>query len=191
MYRETEMKSYIALCPACNRIHRFEDEYVDEIVDCECGYSFYMFAFGEMRIVIPEDEAMCDSVARTMRRFVVSTGRCGNIPPELYVDQDGQTRLDMTAQELDTEEELTRILDEYQTENFGRCYVTKDIVDSICDSMNNGKDIELKKQKDSVDVIELKKKRVSTHKQGSRRLSEYTQLTADLLKNGGLFRINQ
>ena len=54
----------------------------------------------------------------------------------------------------------------------------------------NGKDIELKKKKDGVDVIELKKKHVSTKKPENRRLYEYTQLSVDSLRSGGLFRIN-
>ena len=182
---------YVVCCPKCGKIHSFNERYVDEIVNCECGFEFYAFAMGTLHIVMSADEARYDPIVRSMRRFVISTGRCGDIPPELYVDESGQERFDMTAQELDIEDELVRILDEYQTENFGKCYVTKDIVDSVCESLDSGKDVELKKQKDGIDVIELKKKRVNTQKtEKSRRLSAYTQLTADIMRNGGLFHIN-
>ena len=96
----------------------------------------------------------------------------------------------MTAQELDAEEELTRVLDGYQTDTFGEVLVNKELLDTICGNLYNGRDIELKKQKNGIDVIELKKKRVNTQKPEYRRLSEYTQLTADMLKIGGLFHVN-
>ena len=181
---------YVVCCPKCGKIHSFNERYVDEIVNCECEFEFYAFAMGTLHIVMSADEARYDPIVRSMRRFVISTGRCGDIPPELYVDHDGQERYDMTAQELDAEEELSRVLDDYQTDSYGECLVTKELLDTICENLYNGKDIELKKKKDGVDVIELKKKHVSTKKPENRRLYEYTQLSVDSLRSGGLFRIN-
>ena len=180
---------YVVCCPKCGKNHSFNGRYVDEIVECECGFEFYAFAMGTLHIAMSADEAMYDPIARSMRRFVISTGRCGDIPPELYLDQSGQERFDMTAFELDTEEELSRVLDDYQTDSYGECLVTKELLDTICENLYNGKDIELKKKKDGVDVIELKKKHVSTKKPENRRLYEYTQLSVDSLRSGGLFHL--
>jgi hypothetical protein len=44
---------------------------------------------------------------------------------------------------------------------FGQCFLTRDLLCSICESFEHGHDIELKKQKDHVDIIELKKKKLS------------------------------
>ncbi len=190
MTRDTNGAGYTICCPCCGKVYRFDDRYVDEIVGCGCGLEFYAFAMGHLHIAIPASEARYEPIARAMRRFVVATGRCGDIPPELYIGNDGQEHFDMTAQELDAEEELTRVLDGYQTDTFGEVLVNKELLDTICENLYNGRDIELKKQKNGIDVIELKKKRVNTQKPEYRRLSEYTQLTADMLKIGGLFHVN-
>ena len=183
---------YTISCPECGKAHYFNDEYVDDIVECSCGFEFYAFAKDNLRIVMSADEARCDTVVRSTRRFVMSTGRFRNMSPELYIDRDGQECFELMPQELDTEEELERILDEYQTAAYGKKIVSRELLDSICESLDKGSDIELKKQKNGIDVIELKKKRVNTQRaDNSRRLSEYTQLTADMLKSGRLFNMDR
>ena len=124
---------YVVCCPKCGKVHIFHEQYVDELVECDCGLQFYAFAMGFLHITLPADEATYDPIARSMRRFVISTGRCSDIPPELYLDQSGQERFDMSAFELDTEEELSRVLDDYQTDSYGECLVTKELLDTkIC-----------------------------------------------------------
>jgi|GEM_PF-1343274 len=183
---------YTISCPECGKAHYFNDEYVDDIVECGCGFEFYAFAKDTLRIVMSADEARCDAVVRSTRRFVMSTGRFRNMSSELYIDCDGQECFSLIPHQLDIEEELERILDEYQTAAYGKKIVYRELLDSICESLDKGSDIELKKQKNGIDVIELKKKRVNTQRaDNSRRLSEYTQLTADMLKSGRLFNMDR
>ncbi|MCR5540682.1 MAG: hypothetical protein K6F71_07680 [Ruminococcus sp.] len=148
------VKKYIIPCPRCNKIHRIDGDIVDEIIHCSCGFEFYAFAVGDFRIVMSKTEACSEPIVRSMRRFVVSTGRCPDIPPELYDDVYNDDFLEM-------EESLAKSLEEHQLESFGNVYFTKDLLDSICESFSNGKDVELKKKKDSIDIIELKKKNIS------------------------------
>lgn len=151
--------TYYIPCPKCNKLHRFDSKIVDEIINCTCGFDFYAFAAGEFRIAMSKSEASCEPIVRSMRRFVVSTGRCTDIPPELY---DGYDDTDYPL----FEDLLDKTLEEHQLESYGTVYFTKDLLDSICDSFSSGKDVELKKKKDCIDIIELKKKNIS------RRLSK-------------------
>lgn len=48
---------YVVCCPKCGKIHSFNERYVDEIVNCECGFEFYAFAMGTLHIVMSADEA--------------------------------------------------------------------------------------------------------------------------------------
>lgn len=79
---------YIIPCPCCGRKHSFKAEYVDRLIDCECGFVCYAFAVDDFRIIMSKSEAENDAIVRSMRRFVVSTRRCTDIPPELYMDAD-------------------------------------------------------------------------------------------------------
>ena len=96
-----------------------------------------------------------------MRRFVVSTGRCNDIPAHLYMDEDGQYCFDIAKQNEDMEEVLERSLETFQLEVFGECFLTIDLLGSICESFLEGHDVELRKQKNRVDIIKLIKKKVA------------------------------
>ncbi|MGE4548839.1 MAG: hypothetical protein AB7C89_04690, partial [Intestinibacillus sp.] len=121
-----------------------------------------------LQITMPSSEAGYEPIARAMRRFVVATGRCTDIPPELYQDENGQFYFG-SYRETDVEDELERALEHYQTEYFGDCYLTNELLYSICESFQNGNDVELRKQKNGIDIIKLIKKKVSTEK---KRLSQ-------------------
>ena len=144
-------KEQTVICPACQRQHPRSMALVDEFIDCECGHRFYAFACGELRITMPQEEACCEKIARAMRCFVVSTGRCTDIPRSLLSENCQEDRF--------VDEELEQLLVEYQSDTYGECFIPKEILDSICDSLQNGHDVELKKQKNRVDVIELTKKK--------------------------------
>lgn len=149
------------VCPACHREHPRPKVLVDDFIDCECGHRFYAFVCGELRITMPQEEACCEQIARAMRCFVVSTGRCTDIPRRLLLEED--------PEDWFIDEELEHLLAEYQSEAYGECFISKEILDSICDSLSCGHDVELKKQKNRVDVIELTKKKPPNSGTGRRR----------------------
>jgi hypothetical protein len=157
-------QEYCIPCPKCGKKHTFSGCYVDSMIDCECGFGYYAFAAGDFRIVMSQEEAGSEEVVRAMRRFVVSTGRCTDIPPELYdMDREMPTPNagpSFYVREYDLEDELEHVLREYQVSAFGECLFTRELMDSICESLSAGKDIELKRKKDGIDIIELKKKRI-------------------------------
>ncbi len=156
------------LCPRCGKAHFSQYQVMDAYIDCKCGTRFYAFADTGLQITMPSSEAGYEPIARAMRRFVVATGRCRDIPPELYQDENGQFYFG-SYRETDVEDELERALEHFQTEYFGDCYLTNELLYSICESFQNGNDVELRKQKNGIDIIKLIKKKVSTEK---KRLSQ-------------------
>lgn len=150
------------VCPRCHRVHRCRTAVMDEYIDCSCGLSFYSFSYKGLRIILPPSEAGYEPIARAMRRFVVSTGRCTDIPSELYQDENGQIYFGFLKQGSDIEEQLEIALERYQNEFFGECFVTKDLIYSICESFQGGNDVELRKQKKGVDIIKLIKKKLTS-----------------------------
>ena len=135
---------------------------MDEYIDCSCGLSFYAFSCKGLRIIMPAYEAGFESVAREMRKFVVSTGRCTDIPSELYQDEDVQLCFSFLKHSSDIDEQLDIALEGFQSEYFGESYLTKEMVYTICESFQNGNDVELRKQKKSVDIIKLIKKKLAS-----------------------------
>ena len=49
---EYQGKGQMVICPKCHREHFSPYELLDEFMDCECGFSFYAFAFKGLRITI-------------------------------------------------------------------------------------------------------------------------------------------
>ena len=167
---------YVIPCPRCGEKHIFREAYVDRMIDCECGFGCYAFAVDDFRIIMSKSEAENEAVVRSMRRFVVSTGRCADMPPELYLDADElhQRRSNVGSiyiRDHDLEDEIERVLEEYQVEAFGECLLTKELLDSICESLSEDKDIELKAKKDGIEIIELKKKKLKVSSKISTALS--------------------
>jgi hypothetical protein len=128
---------------------------MNEFVNCECGYSFYAFADKGLHIMIPAQETRIDQIVRAMRRFVVTTGRCQDIDPKLleYTEEDPI----VNKQERDLDVEFASLLEEYQIVVFGDCYITREVIDSIYKAFEHNADVVLKKQKDGVDISEMKK----------------------------------
>ena len=180
-------KEQMVICPSCQRQYPRSGVLVDEFIDCECGHRFYAFACGELRITMPQEEACCETVARAMRCFVVSTGRCTDIPRSL-LSEDCQ-------EDPFIDEELEHLLSEYQSDAYGECFIPKEILDSICDSLVRGHDVELKKQKSKVDVIELTKKKPPSSSTGRRRRMRsevYGQITmAGGIAGEGILKVTQ
>lgn len=197
----TQVKGYSIPCPKCGRVHDFEADYIDRIIDCDCGFGYYAFAAGDFRIVMSKAEAGCEDIVRSMRRFVVTTGRCRDIPPELYAEE-GQLEPGPNAhfacyvREYDLVDELEHVLQEYQLSAFGECLFTRELIDSVCESLSDGKDVELKRKKDGIDIIELKKKRIKPTKPDSgRKIIALRQVSGDpgvmsLLVPGSIVHFN-
>lgn len=149
---------YSIPCPRCGKMHIFQAEYVDSMIDCDCGFEGYAFAVGDFRIIMSRAEALNESVVRSMRRFVILTGRCTDIPPELYMDEGELQECAIKPPVVhDIEEELERTLEEYQVAAFGEYLLTSELLDFICECLSEEKDIELRRKKDGVEISELKK----------------------------------
>ncbi len=148
------------VCPRCHKVHRSGYAIMDEYVTCECGFQFYAFSDSGLRIIMPQNEAGYEPIARAMRRFVVTTGRCQDIPPELYQEENGQLYIGAIKKAMDVEDELERVLEEFQREMFGEVFLSKDVIFSVCESFQDGHDVELRKQKKRIDVIKLIKKKL-------------------------------
>ncbi len=150
----------VVFCPYCGRGHYRDYTTIDEYISCRCGKHFYAFADSGLNITMPINEAECEPVARAMRRFVVSTGRCTGISPRLYQDNEGQMCMDLPEMGPDIGAALDWILEEYQQTLFGNTFISRELIYSICDSFKEGIDVELKKQKHGVDIIKLLRKKV-------------------------------
>jgi len=164
---------HVILCPRCRKEHFSDYAVLDEFFNCECGFSFYAFEDRGLRIMMTPDEAHYEPIARAMRRFVVSTGRCQDIDQKLLEPTEQVNTVELQQRDLD--EELTEILEEYQMAVFGQCYLTKELICSICESFEGGTDVELKKLKDRVDLIELKRKKVPEKDTKPRRQAAYAR----------------
>ena len=67
----------------------------------------------------------------------------------------------MQVQERDLDQELMQVLEDYQMAAYGECFFTKEVIDSVCETFQKGNDVELKNQKDRVEVREMKIRNVS------------------------------
>ena len=197
---ETKMTTeYIISCPRCGEKHVFSAEYIDGMLDCKCGFEGYVFAVGDFRIIMTKAEAQNESVVRSMRRFVVSTGRCTDIPPELYMDEHELRELHectsnvsgVYVRDYDLEVELNHVLEEYQVEAFGKCLLTKELLDSICECLSEDRDIELRRKKDGIEIIELKKRRVKVPAPRTYRTSPSECSRIAVFKRGSIDMLKQ
>ncbi|MBO5570185.1 MAG: hypothetical protein J6A79_14795 [Clostridia bacterium] len=183
---------HTVLCPKCRKVHFSETAPVDEYIDCECGFSFYAFVDHGLRIIMTADEAGYEPVARAMRRFVISTGRCQDIPYELYCPLEGDDLYEMKVQERDLDGELMEILEEYQMSAFGECFLTKDVIDAVCETFQKGNDVELENHQDKVKVKEMKVRNVPKQKtQHHARLLSYSSRIQNMAATGGILKVSQ
>ena len=89
-----------------------------------------------------------------MFNFLLYDGR-PVIDPRLLEYTDEMPSVDV--QERDLDEEVTRVLEDYQLAAFGECYITKELIDSICKAFGRNYDIALNKKKDGVELREVNK----------------------------------
>lgn len=189
----------VVICPKCQKKHYSAYALMDTYIDCECGFSFYAFVDKGLRIMMTPQEANYEPIARAMRRFVVATGRCQDIDPRLLEYTDGMPSVDV--QERDLDEEVTRVLEDYQLAAFGECYITKELIDSICKAFGRNYDIALNKKKDGVELREVNKptklKRQEAAARSTARILSYNALlnaskgNRNVAVDGGIMRICQ
>lgn len=188
------------LCPKCHREHHSDTSPMDEFVDCGCGFSFYAFAERGLCVLLTPEEASYEPIARSLRKFIVSTGRCTDISPALYQDAPGETFI----REPDLDVELERILEDFQMAAFGECFFTKDLIYSMCETLQDGNDFELRKQKDRIDLIKLIRKKVNVQEKrpaARQRITAYgmmlggrrdlTQIPGKAPRQGGIMTMSQ
>ena len=167
---------HAVICPKCHKEHYVKDIPIDTFIYCECGYDFYVFDCQGLVIMMTESEARFEPTAREMRHFVVRTGRCQDIPCSLYCDI-----------ELNTEERLEAALQDYQMKNYGECFLTEEVVRSICEKFKRNKDILMKKQKDSVEVIPVESHRERFQVKSNpalERAAQYRSRIVDITNSG-------
>lgn len=187
----------VVICPKCHKEHYGAYALMDEYIDCECGFSFYAFVDKGLRIMMTPQEANYEPIARAMRRFVVATGRCQDIDPRLLEYTDEMPSVDV--QERDLDEEVTRALEDYQLAAFGECYITKELIDSICKAFDKNYDVALNKKKDGVELREVNKPtKVKRHEARSNaRILSYEMLLHSskgkqaVVAEGGIMRMCQ
>lgn len=189
----------VVICPKCQKKHYSAYALMDTYIDCECGFSFYAFVDKGLRIMMTPQEANYEPIARAMRRFVVATGRCQDIDPRLLEYTDGMPSVDV--QERDLDEEVTRVLEDYQLAAFGECYITKELIDSICKAFGRNYDVALNKKKDGVELREVNKptklKRQEAAARSTARILSYNALlnaskgNRNVAVDGGIMRICQ
>ena len=145
----------VVFCPKCRKKHYSAYALMNEFVNCDCGYSFNAFADKGIHIMISAQETRIDQIVRAMRRFVVTTARCQDIDPKLleYTEENPI----VNRQERNLDAEFVSLLEEYQIVVFGDCYITRKVIDSIYMAFEHNADVVLKKQKDGVDISEMKK----------------------------------
>ena len=186
----------VVICPKCHKEHYGAYALMDEYIDCECGLSFYAFVDKGLRIMMTPKEANYEPIARAMRRFVVATGRCQDIDPRLL--EDTGERVEMKERDLD--EEVRRALEDYQLAAFGECYITKELIDSICKAFEKNYDVALNKKKDGVDVREVNKptKVKRQEARSNTRILAYEKLLRSakgmqptMVAEGGIMRMRQ
>lgn len=149
---EDEAK-YSVNCPMCQR-ELMKATCVDTFLECRCGYRFYIFQDRGMWITLPGEEARYEPIARAMRRLVVATGRGSDIPPELYLDEIPE-ETSATYNGDDIETRLDEALREYCEIAYGQNYLGVQEVDLVFQALENGKDVVIKRKKDSVSVFQL------------------------------------
>ena len=159
--KRTGIKKYTFPCPRCGKKHYIDGAIFDDRVSCSCGFDFYAFAAGELSIIMPWSEATCENVARAMRKLVVATGRCLDIPPELYND-------DCITQNIMFDNALAA----FQIDKFGICVITQEQLDLICKSLLSGDDVELKWNRNHLKIYELKHKDIQSKDNESKPLKE-------------------
>ena len=187
----------VVICPKCHKEHYSAYALMDEYIDCECGLSFYAFVDKGLRIMMTPQEANYEPITRAMRRFVVATGRCQDIDPKLLEYTDEMPSVDL--QERDLDEEVTRVLENYQLAAFGECYITKELIDSICKAFGRNYDVALNKKKDGVELREVNKptKVKRQEARSNARILSYTALLnaskgkKAVAADGGIMRMCQ
>lgn len=169
--KRTGEKRYMFPCPRCGKKHYTDGAIFDDRVSCSCGFDFYAFAAGELRIMMPWTEANSEPIARAMRKLVVATGRCQDIPPELYID-------DCLSQDILLDNELAA----YQIDRFGICVITQEQLELICKSLLNGDDVELKWNRNHLKIYELKHRDIQNKDDESKPLKEQASGSKELAR---------
>ena len=159
--KRTGRKIHIFPCPRCGKKHYLDGAIFDDRVSCSCGFDFYAFAAGELSIILPWEEANSEPIARALRKLVVVTGRCLDIPPELYKDD-----------HLSINSMLDEIITEHQIDKYGICVITQEQLELICKSLLSGDDVELKWNRGHLKIYELKHRDIQSKDNESKPLKE-------------------
>ena len=138
---------HIFLCPKCKKAYFQPDAVMEEYVDCECGYGFYVYVDSGLQMPTYESitEAMERPFGNTLERSLDDLEKPNKGKPG----------------EGDVDIKLAKALEDYQLATFGECYITNGMIRSVCESLKCGNDVELRKQKHGVSVIEEKKKNIT------------------------------
>ncbi len=140
----------VFVCPCCHRRYDYEQRVVDEVINCGCGFVFYVFGHQGLTIQLPEEEAN-EAVCEALRRLVRTTGR--------FPDAPSPGRRKGFAAEIGMIPPLALIemgLQRMQTASFGGQILHSGDVESILEILNEKKDALVKRQNGYVTVMEQK-----------------------------------
>lgn len=153
----------IFVCQNCFRQHVRNMTMVDEQIECECGHRFLAFGNEGLTLTLPASELRSFAVVNAIRRMIASTGRCPDAPVSMVNTESTQAapvkyeRVKLDP--LDPVKLMETGLRGYQMETFGIYLLTLDKVISICESLNEDADVEIKKQREKVNIYEVKLKK--------------------------------
>lgn len=146
----------IFVCQNCFRQHVRNMTVVDEQIECECGHKFLAFGNAGLTMNVPSWELRDKTIVNAIRRMITSTGRCPEVPIRQQTDP---VDFDRLIQEQDPVMLMETGLEKYQMETFGIYLLTPDKVISICESLNENMDVEIKKQREQISIYEVRLKK--------------------------------
>ena len=139
------------ICMSCGQKHIRTERLVDEHIQCECGYRFYVFYNQGMTVIMPSEEITRQGTTKAFQRFVVSTGRCQDAKVDAFDYSSFLQRADPLG--------LMEVgLERYQAEKMGRCLLNCGDVASICESLDKNRDVMIKNKGNYAEVIEMRRK---------------------------------
>lgn len=153
----------IFVCQNCFRQHVRNMTMVDEQIECECGHRFLAFGNEGLTLTLPASELRSFAVVNAIRRMIASTGRCPDAPVSMVNTESTQAApVKYERVKLDPSDPVKLMetgLRGYQMETFGIYLLSSEKVISICESLNEDADVEIKKQRDKVNIYEVKLKK--------------------------------
>ena len=153
----------IFVCQNCFRQHVRNMTVVDEQIECECGHIFLAFGNEGLTLNLPAKELRSIATVNAIQRMIAITGRCPDAPVSMVNTVSNKAapvkRERVKLNPTESMKFMEAGLREYQKETYGGCLLTLDNVISICETLNEDADVEIKKQRDKISIYEVRLKK--------------------------------